>query len=95
MNEKEKRIEELLRNFHEMNKEMERRGFKKERLEADVQGRLILDPNTPVHVAWLYNDGEYYEDYAEMMKDIWIAVNFEEEDVFPDCFPDTEKEPPE
>lgn len=79
MNDKDKRIRELLLSIREKHKEMGRHGHKIEKLEADEQGRLILDPHNPKHMAWLYNDGEYHDSYDEMMKAVWKTVNAEQD----------------
>ena len=55
MNEQQKRIEKALQRMSE-----HYRKYPPQKLESDDQGRLLLDPNNPHHVAW-YEDHEASE----------------------------------
>lgn len=54
MSENKRSTEELLKTMSENNKRL-----KIQKLESDDQGRLLLDPTNPHHVAWYENDEEY------------------------------------
>lgn len=54
MSEPKRSTEELLKRMSEYNKIRP-----PEKLESDEQGRLLLNPDNPHHVAWYENDDEY------------------------------------
>jgi len=53
---KEKSVEELLRELHELD---QKSNIKSRKLEPDKKGNLLLDPSNKDDVEWYNNDEDY------------------------------------